>query len=63
LRVAEVEGGARRAGFTVVELNALVVDVAELYELVAEGNGVSLSLSTEAAPGPGLPPRHAAKAA
>ena len=44
LRVAEVEGGARRAGFTVLDLNTVAADVAEFYEPVAEGKGISLSL-------------------
>jgi signal transduction histidine kinase len=46
LRIAEVESGARRAGFTFVDLDALAADVAELYEPVAEGKGVLLSLAT-----------------
>jgi signal transduction histidine kinase len=45
LRIAEVESGARRAGFTCVALDTVAADVAELYEPVAEGKGVALSLS------------------
>lgn len=44
LRIAEVESGARRGGFAIVELNTVAADVAELYEPVAEGKGISLSL-------------------
>jgi signal transduction histidine kinase len=47
LRIAEAESGARRAGFTRVALDSVAADVAELYEPVAEGNGITLSLSTE----------------
>jgi signal transduction histidine kinase len=50
LRIAEVEGGARRAGFTILDLNTVAADVAEFYEPVAEGKGISLSL--ESAPTP-----------
>ena len=54
LRIAEVEAGARRAGFTVVDLNALGTDVADFYEPLAEYKGVALSL--EAAPAPAVMP-------
>jgi signal transduction histidine kinase len=47
LRIAEVESGARRAGFGLVDLDAVAADVAELYEPVAEGKGITLSLSSE----------------
>jgi signal transduction histidine kinase len=50
LRIAEVEGGARRAGFTRLDLNTVATDVAEFYEPMAEGKGISLSL--ESAPTP-----------
>ena len=50
LRIAEVEGGARRAGFEILDLNTVAADVAEFYEPVAEGKGISLSL--ESAPTP-----------
>jgi signal transduction histidine kinase len=49
LRIAEVESGARRAGFTTVDLNAVATDVAEFYEPVAEAKGISLSLEPAAA--------------
>jgi signal transduction histidine kinase len=48
LRIAEVESGARRIGFTLVELDTVAADVAELYEPVAENAGITLSLSSEA---------------
>jgi signal transduction histidine kinase len=48
LRIAEVESGARRAGFTTVDLNAVAADVAEFYEPVAEAKGTSLSLEPAA---------------
>jgi signal transduction histidine kinase len=47
LRIAEVESGARRAGFTSLDLDTVAADVAELYEPVAEGKGISLSLERE----------------
>jgi signal transduction histidine kinase len=50
LRVAEIEGGARRAGFTVLDLNTVAADVAEFYEPVAEGKGISLSLEPAGTP-------------
>jgi signal transduction histidine kinase len=48
LRIAEVESGARRAGFITVDLNAVATDVAEFYEPVAEAKGISLSLEPAA---------------
>jgi signal transduction histidine kinase len=47
LRIAEVEDGARRAGFTTVDLATVATDVMELYEPFAEVNGISLSLETD----------------
>jgi len=46
LRIAEVESGARRAGFRPFSLNAVAADVAELYEPVAEGKGITVRLKT-----------------
>jgi len=46
LRIAEVESGARRAGFITVDLNTVAADVAEFYEPVAETKGTSLSLES-----------------
>lgn len=39
LRIAEIESGGRRAGFKVVALDALVNDVAEFYEPLAQEKG------------------------
>jgi signal transduction histidine kinase len=47
LRIAEVESGARREGFTTLDLNTVAADVAELYEPVAEAKGISLRLASE----------------
>jgi signal transduction histidine kinase len=44
LRIAQVEGAARQAGFARVDLSALVADVAEVYAPAAEERGQSLSL-------------------
>jgi signal transduction histidine kinase len=46
LRIAEVESGARRAGFRPLNLNTVAIDVAELYEPVAESKGILLLLET-----------------
>ena len=43
LRIAEVESGARRAGFTRIELNAVAADVADFYEPLAERKSISVS--------------------
>jgi signal transduction histidine kinase len=50
LRIAEVEAGARRAGFTTVDLNTVSADVADFYEPLAERKGISLLLETEGVP-------------
>jgi signal transduction histidine kinase len=42
LRISEVESGARRVGFTSVDLARVVTDVAEFYEPLADEKGVSL---------------------
>src|SRR6266446_4120842 len=44
LRIAEVEDGARRAGFTRIDLTRIAADVAEFHAPVAEESGVRLSL-------------------
>jgi signal transduction histidine kinase len=46
LRIAEVESGARRAGFRPLNLNTVATDAAELYEPVAESKGILLRLET-----------------
>ena len=49
LRLAEVEDGARRAGFTQIDLATIAADVVEFYEPLAESKGVALSLETSTA--------------
>jgi signal transduction histidine kinase len=44
LRIAQVEGAARHAGFAEVDLSGLAADVAEVYAPAAEERGQSLSL-------------------
>ncbi len=48
LRIAEVEDGARRAGFTRVDLGQIAADVVEFQAPVAEEREVSLSFDTDA---------------
>jgi signal transduction histidine kinase len=50
LRIARIEASARREGFTDVDLAALVGDVAELYEPLAEERGQRLEVAVSAAP-------------
>jgi signal transduction histidine kinase len=50
LRIAEVEGGARRAGFVLLDLNTVAADVADFYEPLAERKGITLALETTATP-------------
>jgi signal transduction histidine kinase len=47
LRISEVEDGARRTGFTTLDLAAIAADVRDFYEPLAEGKGVSFSLRDE----------------
>jgi len=44
LRIAEIEDGRRRAAFGDVDLAALARDIGELYEPIAEGHGVALTV-------------------
>jgi signal transduction histidine kinase len=48
LRIAEVEDGARRAGFAQIDLGRIAADVVEFHAPVAEERGVSLSFDTDA---------------
>jgi signal transduction histidine kinase len=48
LRIAEVEDGARRAGFTRIDLGQIAADVVEFHAPVAEERGVQLSFDPEA---------------
>lgn len=50
LRIARIESGHRRAGFTQVALADLVRDVAEFYEPLAEQHGLTLSLTIGSEP-------------
>jgi signal transduction histidine kinase len=43
LRIAEVEAGARRRDFTTVDLSALLNDLSDTFETVAETEGINLS--------------------
>jgi signal transduction histidine kinase len=43
LRIAEVESGARRQSFAPVSLNAIAINVLELYDPVAEAKGLTLT--------------------
>jgi signal transduction histidine kinase len=52
LRISEVEDGARRAGFTDVDLAAIVADSVEFYDPVAEDKGVALRYSVDGASPP-----------
>ena len=47
LRIAEVEDGARRAGFTRIDLGQIAADVVEFHAPVAEERGVMLSFDTD----------------
>lgn len=44
LRIAEIEAGAQRRNFTRVDLRHIAAEVVELYEPLAEENGIRLSL-------------------
>jgi signal transduction histidine kinase len=48
LRIAEVEDGARRAGFQRIDLGRIAADVVEFHAPVAEERGVQLSFDTDA---------------
>ena len=50
LRIAEVEDGVRRAGFTRLDLATVAADVIELYDPLAESRGVALRLDAASAP-------------
>ena len=45
LRISEIEAGARRSAFTVLDLAPLLEDLAELYGAVAEERGLLLEVS------------------
>ncbi len=50
LQIAEVESGARRQSFGPVSLNAIAINVLELYDAVAEAKGVTLTHTLDADP-------------
>ncbi len=51
LRISRIESGSRRAGFEEIDLAALLQDVAELYEPLAEEKGLRFTLKpAEATP-------------
>ena len=52
LRIARIESGERRAGFTRLGLEELLRDVAELYEPLAEEKHQKLSVAVETAKAP-----------
>ena len=47
LRISEIEAGARRSAFTLVDVGPLLEDLVELYEVVAEESGLTLALETD----------------
>lgn len=48
LRISEIEVGARRAAFAVFDLGAVLQDIDELYNAVAEEKGISLQTMVKA---------------
>jgi signal transduction histidine kinase len=48
LRIAAIEHGRKRAGFGVVDLAGVVLEVAELYDPIAEDRGVMLEVEAAA---------------
>ncbi len=50
LRIAQIEGGARRAAFTTLELAPLLEQMREIFEAVAEGSGHRLHIAISPAP-------------
>ncbi len=45
LRIGEIENGRRRAGFTSMDLSELAAGIADLYEPIAETQGLALTVS------------------
>ena len=48
LRIAQIEGGARRSNFTALDLQTVVSNVVDIFDEVAEDSGMTLSLSQPA---------------
>ncbi|MFG0541605.1 sensor histidine kinase [Pseudomonas sp. YQ_5] len=44
LRISQIEAGARRSQFSIVDLNRIAADVSELFEPLAEERDINLSL-------------------
>ncbi|MEO8716179.1 MAG: ATP-binding protein [Acetobacteraceae bacterium] len=44
LRISEIEAGSRRSAFAMIDIAALLADVAELYDVVAEEKNVRVQL-------------------
>lgn len=49
LRISEIEAGARRSAFTVLNLSPLLDDLGELYSAVAEERGLTLEVTLSGA--------------
>jgi signal transduction histidine kinase len=47
MRIAELDARQRRAGFTALDLSEVIAPVAELYQPLAESNGLRLLATTE----------------
>jgi signal transduction histidine kinase len=50
LRIAEVEDGARRAGFAQIDLEIVARDVTEFYEPLADEKGIALTFASRGTP-------------
>ena len=46
LRIAQIEGGARRAHFTPLDINGVISTIMDIYTEVAQDSGMSLRLAT-----------------
>jgi signal transduction histidine kinase len=55
LRISEVEDGARRSGFTIVNLSQVVADATDFYEPLAEAKRLTLSVASEGGPACEMP--------
>jgi signal transduction histidine kinase len=47
LRIAQIESGARRAGFKDIDLSDIFIDIADAYGAVAEENGQMLQVAVK----------------
>lgn len=55
LRIAEVESGARRAGFCAIDLTEIATDVVEFYLPMAEERSIALDLVQDGVPAASIP--------